>query len=167
MKRLDPDKSTQSDESPSSSHSDKPSAVDQETALKTILGIEREGSSEPQVKAKGKVEPDEESDKVLFAVDREGIKSAIQEITDEIKECYEGWVRQNKALEGRMLVSFVIDHTEGEVAEATLRDVYLSVDEVKHPMISGCMLNLIEDLHFENVDSKVTVSYPFRFGTKP
>ena len=104
---------------------------------------------------------------MLFSVDREGIKSAIQEITDEVTECYEGWVKQNEALEGRMQVSFVIDHTEGEASEATLRDVYLSVDEVKHPMISGCMLNLIEDLHFENVDQQVTVSYPFRFGAKP
>ena len=50
-----------------------------------------------------------------------------------------------------------------ETVEAILSNVYLKVDEVKHPMMSACLLNLVEGLHFENVSSQVTVNYPFSF----
>lgn len=151
------------------------SAKEQKDALKRTLGIdsEEEGAPKEQGVSEAEAEVETEAEKVIFSVDREGIHGAIQEISGDVMECYESWLKENEALKGRVQVSFVIDHTEGEVdesgqtqeaLEATLRDVYLTVDEVKHPMISGCLINLIEGLHFENVSSKVTVRYPFKFN---
>lgn len=149
----------------------KSSEAQTKIALQTVLGIKQEASREVQDETQG----DEKREKILFAADREGIKSAVQDISNEIKECYEGWLKQNDELQGQIQVSFVIDHAEGtidesgqsrEVLVAVLSDVYLTVDQIKHPMMSGCLINLIEDLHFENVPSQMTVRYPFQFSAK-
>lgn len=146
---------------------DKLSPLDRETALKSVLGIEEE-----TVEASVEVDPDSDSERVIFSVDREGIHSAVQEISSDLQECYDGWLQENPALEGRLQVSFVIEPAEAvndelgqalEPVEAILNDVHLKVDEVKHPMMSACLLNLVENLHFENVSSQVTVNYPFSF----
>ena len=141
---------------------DKSSQTDRENALKSVFGIE----------ASVELDSDSESERVIFSVDREGIRSAVQEISGDLQECYDGWHQENPALEGRLQVSFVIEPAEAvndelgqtkETVEAILSNVYLKVDEVKHPMMSACLLNLVEGLHFENVSSQVTVNYPFSF----
>ena len=119
---------------------------------------------------------DELETAMLFSVDREGIQGAIQDISPQVRECYEGWLKTDNALEGRVTISFKIAPaepvaSEDEIALATpraeinaeIRDTYIALDQVKHVMMTGCVLNSIEELKFENVESPVVVNYPFHF----
>jgi hypothetical protein len=111
---------------------------------------------------------DDRETAMLFSVDREGIQGAIQEISPQVLECYEGWLKTDSALEGRVTISFMIAPAEPLASEAgialatpraeinaEIRDTYIALDQVKHEMMTGCVLNSIEDLKFENVESPI------------
>ena len=145
--------------------------ADQENVLKSVLGIKEEET----VEALAEADPDSDNERIVFSVDREGFTVLFRKSVVICKNAMMGGVK-NPALEGRLQVSFVIEPAETvndelgqaqEPVEAILSDVHLKVDEVKHPMMSACLLNLVEGLHFENVSSQVTVNYPFSFKAKP
>ena len=112
----------------------------------------------------------------MFSADREGIKAAIAEISDQVNECYSAWLKSNPALGGRVVVSFMVNPpviTEGEEPSpsapqtAQIDDAELIVDDVAHPMMSGCILNSIEGLRFEAVEEPLSVRYPFSLSAGP
>jgi hypothetical protein len=117
---------------------------------------------------------DERKVEMLFSVDREGIQGAIQELSPQVRECYEGWLKTDSALEGRVTISFTIDHAEPLTDEdgttravqyAEIRDTHIAVDEVRHTMMTGCVLNSMSELKFDNVESPVVVNFPFHFSS--
>ena len=115
------------------------------------------------------------SEAILFSADREGIKSAIMEMAPKLQECYDGWSAMNEHLHGRIMIAFDVLPNEqsmdqiqaAETASAQIEAVQVLVDEVAHPMLTSCLLNLIEGLTFENVEKSVNVRYPFQFSKTP
>ena len=112
---------------------------------------------------------DQDEEQLVFSADREGIKAAISELSGDLHECYDGWIQSNPALKGKIVVSFVIappslDGADDQPAhQSTIQDAQLLVDDVAHPMLSGCVLNSIEGMNFEEVSEPINVNYPFNF----
>jgi len=111
-----------------------------------------------------------DKEKLIFSANQEGIRAAMSEIIPELFECYDAWLKTNDAIEGKMAVSFIIANQEktGEVdsmgeVHAQVKEANLTVNEVAHPMMEGCLLNSIEGLNFESVDEPIHVKYPFVF----
>jgi hypothetical protein len=102
----------------------------------------------------------------IWPVTRDGIQGALRERIDEIKECYEGWLAVEPDLAGAVTVGFRIEATDGPRARIT--DVDISVSDLHHPWLEGCILAMIGSLTFENPESgPATVRYPFRFAPGP
>lgn len=136
-------------------------------------------SEERDIQERGEVDEtqdqddgEEQTDDLIFSTDREGIKSAMDEVVPELFECYEAWLKTNQELQGKMTISFIIDHQtsdeEREVADADtyarVRDAQLMIDGLAHPMMKGCLLNSVEGLKFEAVNEHMEVHYPFYFA---
>ena len=104
---------------------------------------------------------------MVFSTDREGIKGAIEEMNDQIRECYHGWVQSNPELQGRVTLSFTISPAEegDEGGLSQIKEAQLLVDDLAHPMMSACLINSAEGLQFEAVSSPTTVHYPYRFSS--
>ena len=141
------------------------------------MGVKEAALAQEKLKLHQQVDEEQktEDEDILFSTDREGIKSAMKELGGKLIECYEGWLQTNPEIQGRMQVVFNIKPNQssaqdGQVPDgqlhADISDSFLSVDSVKHPMMSGCLLNLVEDLKFENVDTPIKVSYPIKLRSK-
>ena len=153
---------------------ERPSAAARAAEVRAVDG-EGEGEGE-----EGEGEGEEEGEEMVFSVDREGIKSAILEMNEQVRECYRGWRASNPALEGRVVLSFTISPPESG-AEGTpegaaagvaagrslIKEAALLVDDLKHPMMSACLLNSAEGLRFEPVSAPMVVNYPYRFAASP
>lgn len=117
--------------------------------------------------------PAEGDEPLVFSTDREGIKAAISETSEQVIECYQAWLKSNPSLEGRIIVSFSItppqESDDQEASEAValsqITEAELIVDDIAHPMMSGCILNSIEGLKFDAVDKPIKINYPFRFSS--
>ena len=129
---------------------------------------------------------------ILFSVDRDGIKAAIDEMGPKLNECYSSWIvspdsksmRESGELDGKMIVEFTIgeDHDQSKTThDNTTHDTSkhgitknkqskvsanILVNDIKHQALTGCVYNLVENLHFEYVQKKTTVRYPFTFQSK-
>ncbi|MFT5430615.1 MAG: hypothetical protein ACI9OJ_001291 [Myxococcota bacterium] len=105
---------------------------------------------------------------MVWSTDGAGIRAAMDSAREPIRECYEGWVRSNPELGGKLVVRFVIevpeepkDDTSGRVTSVEIPD-----SEIEHPLLEGCVLNAVTALRFSNPDEPITVSYPFSFVAK-
>jgi len=147
----------------------------QEESLIKALGAEAVAGAETLAQSEG-LEDERagaEAAPIVFSTDRHGVKSAVSEIMPEFQDCYQGWLAENPALEGRMQVVFEIapsaraERPSDEPSYAQIQDVHLAIDDLKHPMLTGCLVNLIQGMHFEDVDSVSKISYPIRLGARP
>lgn len=99
---------------------------------------------------------------MVWSLDTEGIKGAVQEATPDIADCYTAWLRAHPDLEGKATVKFVIGATgEGDDRQGQIEQVTLDESELGHGLMEGCILNVMAGLQFEAPDEPITVRYPF------
>ena len=135
-------------------------------ALKEVLGVGAELNADNATDLDDtSKEGDGESDEMVFSTDREGVKSAVAEMNEQIRECYHGWRQSNPELKGRVVLAFTISPPEDPSDERSIIEgAQLLVDNLAHPMMSACLLNSAQGLQFEAVQSKITVHYPYHFS---
>lgn len=103
----------------------------------------------------------------LFALTREGIKSAVAEGLPEIRECYEGWLQQNPALSGKMKVQFNIVEIPGRDRAKVMR-VEIADGGMGHIAMEGCVRNVFKNMRFEAPrGGEMSVTYPLSFESAP
>ena len=111
----------------------------------------------------------DDAERMTWSVDRDGIQGAVREALPDIRECYEGWLRANPALAGKVTVRFTIatDADDGERGKVT--KAALVASDVGHPLMEGCVLNVMAGLAFEAPsDGKpLDVNYPIILQTEP
>ncbi|MFT3709810.1 MAG: AgmX/PglI C-terminal domain-containing protein [Archangium sp.] len=100
-----------------------------------------------------------------YAVDVEGIRSAIGSALPDIEECYEGWVQQQPQLGGRIVIGFQIGADDAGTGSVT--DISIVDGGLGHALMEGCVMNAMQDLAFERPEETVTVKYPFMFSAGP
>lgn len=138
----------------------------QHKAIKEVLGMENKPNSDTATNLDILEQGEEEIEEMLFSTDREGIKGAIEEMNEQIRECYHGWLQTNPELKGRIVLAFTISPPQKSDDEGSvIEDAKLLVDNLKHPMMSGCLLNSVQGLKFETVKDKITIHYPYRFSS--
>lgn len=102
----------------------------------------------------------------VFAPVPAGIRQAMQQARPALRDCYEDWLRMQPGLGGRLVTEFIIAVPEDKNATlAEVKEVKLADTSIKHPMLEGCVLNVIGDLQFEVPDDDVSVAYPFQFSS--
>ena len=106
--------------------------------------------------------PHEEEDvrSMLWSVDREGIKAAVQHAIPAIKTCYEGWLQDRPDLQGELLLAFTIDADPERSGEAKVTHAALEHDTLDQPFLSGCVIHAVSDLRFERPEEPTQVRYP-------
>lgn len=111
----------------------------------------------------------DDAERMTWSVDRDGIQGAVREALPDIRECYQGWLRANPALAGKVTVRFTIatDPDDGERGKVT--KAALVASDVGHPLMEGCVLNVMAGLAFEApLDGKpLDVNYPIILQTEP
>lgn len=102
---------------------------------------------------------DDSAGALRFAVDKEGIQSAVQEVVPEIGYCYEEWLQIQPDLGGRVVVAFQIG-AGGRVVDIDLDDDTTT----EHTLFEGCVLNVVQGLRFDEPDGVIWVRYPLMFS---
>lgn len=103
---------------------------------------------------------------MVWSADKSGIQSAMREITPAIRECYDGWIQDNREMQGKLVVKFTIGADPG-ADEAKVQSVNLPESELGNPLMEGCVLNAVSGLRFDVPDDgNLTVNYPFRFSAQ-
>lgn len=110
--------------------------------------------------------------RTIWPVDREGIQGAVKEAIPELKHCYEEWLKQDPALEGKLVLDFSIDVPEdGRTAEdgtelAAITTIAVRDSTMEHPWMEACAMSVFGDLHFDPpAGGGVEVSYPVIFAS--
>jgi hypothetical protein len=98
---------------------------------------------------------------VLYPLTPDGFRQAIRARRDDVRDCYDGWLEQNPALSGTMVVALEISTTDGGTGGITHLEVLDG--GMGHMLMEGCVLNALSDLRFERPASPVTLHYPFFF----
>ena len=95
----------------------------------------------------------------------DGIQGAVQSSLDDIKECYDQWLRLEPDVAGSVVVTFTITPVDAERGEITAIEVADS--DLDHPFIEGCVLNVFSDMPFEAPEDggEVQVNYPLMFDS--
>lgn len=101
-----------------------------------------------------------------FPIDRAGIRGAVRAATPEMKECYEGWLRQNPKIEGRLQIGFTIAEDEDEPGSGKVVEVRLEETDVGHVLMESCILSVFSGLRFEAPEEPVKVTYPVMFSNE-
>jgi hypothetical protein len=109
----------------------------------------------------------EARERMTWAVDRDGIQGAVREAVPDIRECYEGWLRANPALAGKVTVRFTIASDPDDAERGKVTRAALVASDVAHPLMEGCVLNVMSGLAFEAPsDGKpLDVNYPIILQT--
>jgi len=104
----------------------------------------------------------------VWSADKDGIQGAVREIQPAMVDCYEGWLRTNPALGGKLLVSFTITaDADGGLGPGRVTEAALKSSELEHPILEGCVLNAFQDLVFERPPGgPLKVNYPVRFSAE-
>ena len=99
-----------------------------------------------------------------YPVSADGIRNAVAYAMPDLKECYEGWIQENEELGGRVVVEFTISGGDEGIAKITKAEI--GETELDHVVMEGCVLNVFEDLSFENPadGGEVKVNYPLIFA---
>lgn len=98
-----------------------------------------------------------------YALNREGIRDAIQSTLPHIEECYSSWVQSQPQLGGRMVIGFQIGSNDaggGSVQQLLIVDGGLG-----HALMEGCVMNAVQDVMFDEPQEPLTVNYPFLFSS--
>ena len=107
----------------------------------------------------------EESDAgaTSYGLDKKGIRSAIKEKVRDIHECYEAWLEQNPRLSGSMMVAFEI--SPDDAGNGAVTHIEVIDGGVGQPFMEGCVLNVFQDMRFEEPPGggRVRVLYPLYF----
>ena len=103
----------------------------------------------------------------LHPITRDGIKKAVTEELPELRECYEGWLRHNPNLAGKLKVEFTIAEIPGRDRAKIMR-VDIADGGMGHLAMEGCVRNVFKGMRFEAPKGGEThVTYPIEFATKP
>ena len=95
---------------------------------------------------------------IAFTPDKQAIQRVIRGKKNEMRACYEGQLKSNPTLEGKLVIRFVIA-ADGTVASVQEENTTLS-DEV----MKACVMNVIRGLFFPDWKSGViSIVYPFVF----
>lgn len=111
---------------------------------------------------KGSVAIDAGGSEEVFdgSIDREAVRRVIRSILSQIKSCYERRLRANSALEGKVVIRFVIEE-QGRVRKAETKNSTLNDREVE-----ACVASRIREQRFPDppAGTIAEVDYPFVFG---
>lgn len=104
----------------------------------------------------------------MYTPDRNGIRSAIQSKTPEIRECYEPWLQLNPNISGRIVTNFWIVAPENpKQKNAKIDGAKVTESGLGNKLLEGCIINVLSDLNFEKLqDGVIEVNYPFVFSQK-
>ena len=107
-----------------------------------------------------------ESEIVPWPLTAEGIRGAVDDQKQEIKHCYEQWLKLEPDIAGRVVVTFTIAGDEDDRGRVT--DVDLAESELEHTFMEGCVLNVFGELPFEAPEGggEVEVNYPLMFASE-
>lgn len=101
---------------------------------------------------------------MIWSTDKDGIQGAVASKIGVIKECYEGWLKAEPALTGRLKVRFTIDSLEGSDGLAGVVGAQVLDTELDHVWMEGCVLNSLDGLVFERPGAgPLNVTFPFAF----
>lgn len=94
-----------------------------------------------------------------FAIDREGIRSAMRSAIPEVKDCYESWLAMHPGLGGKLVVAFTIDTDDG--VEGRVTRISVGDGGIGHVPLEGCILSSVSDLRFDPpLSGPINVNYP-------
>lgn len=114
-----------------------------------------------------RVEPDQTSGAmdggVRFALDRNGIQTAVKSALPDVKDCYEAWLAMHQGLSGRLVLTLTIDTDDG--VEGRVTRLSFADGGVGNVAFEGCVLSSFADLRFEPpLDGPMNVTYPMLFS---
>lgn len=95
------------------------------------------------------------------SLDKSVIRRVIHQHMAEVRRCYETALAKDPALQGRVLVRFVIS-AEGDVLESQVKESTLG-----DPTAEGCIAGAVRGWTFPRGPGKIIVVYPFAFRTQP
>ena len=102
---------------------------------------------------------------IPFALNKDGIKAAVQEKLPELRDCYDSWLQADPSLAGRIKVSFTID-TDPNTGLGAVTQIGVMDGGIDHLALQGCVMNVFKDLSFDAPENgPVTVNYPLRFSS--
>ena len=85
---------------------------------------------------------------------------------DDLRECYDGWLRLQPTLAGDVKVSFTIN--AGPDDTATVDDIALADSSLAHSWMEGCIVAAVREMRFAAPEDgePLEVTYPLVFSTK-
>lgn len=103
---------------------------------------------------------------VRFALDKEGIRSAIRSALPDVRDCYESWLKLHPELGGKFVVTLTIDTDDGVEGRISRIGPLDGGVGLGHATMEGCVLASLADLRFEPpLAGPVNVTYPFVFAS--
>ena len=81
-------------------------------------------------------------DDMVWGIDPGSIQESMRANLPKIQSCYEGWVRANPALGGKLKVQFTIGAEAGD-EHAGVRGVELLDSQLDHVAVEGCVTNVV------------------------
>jgi hypothetical protein len=93
------------------------------------------------------------------------IRERIRELTPMLRDCYDLALHEDPALEGKLVVEFVIGG-EPEVGGIVEESRILDESTLRHPVLDECVRETVYMAEFEDppTGGQVTVRYPFRMS---
>ena len=101
-----------------------------------------------------------------YALDKEGIRASMKAAMPAIKDCYEGWLRLDPDLGGRLLIRFVIGPDEDDDSANRVLSSTVEGEHVGTPFFEGCVRAAIEEQRYERRSGELVVNYPFNFAQR-
>lgn len=104
----------------------------------------------------------------IWPATAQGIRSAVEELEPQLRECYLGWKLEAPDLEGEVIVVLTVSPNDtdpglGTVTEATLEDTSLD-----HEWMEACVLSVMSGIELEDPPADgLMISYPLRFSNGP
>ncbi len=95
-------------------------------------------------------------------LDSAAIKTAVQAVLPDVKNCYETGLKMKADSKGTVKVSFTLVASDGG---GFMRDAELLDSELANPVVDSCILEALSQAHFPMPQGggEVRVTYPFKF----
>ena len=101
-----------------------------------------------------------------YALDRDGIRTAVRAAIPELRYCYEEWLKLEPEIGGKLQVTFIIDTGDG--VEGRVTQLSLGDGGIGNVALEGCILSVFQDLLFEAPgDGPLRVVYPIILSARP
>lgn len=96
------------------------------------------------------------------------IRARIGDLAPLLRECYDLALHEDRALEGKLVVEFVIGG-EPEVGAIVEESRILDESTLRHPVLDECVRETMYTAEFDDppTGGRVTVRYPFRMSRTP